>query len=141
MTGVMTDDEIDALLATPEIGVLATADASGRPEGSPVWFEYSGGLVAILVHKDSRKARNIRANSRVSFTVDTRTPPYRGVVLRGTATVSGPEPLLRRRLAHKYLGVEVGDRYLAKTVRFDSEDALVTIRVNERYSWDYSKGI
>jgi len=136
----MTDEEIDTLLTTPQIGVLATADASGRPEGSPVWFEYSAGIVAILVHNDSRKARNIRANARVSFTVDTRTPPYRGVVLRGTATLSGPEPALRRRLAHRYLGVEVGDRYLAKTARFDSEDALVTIRVTGIYSWDYSKG-
>lgn len=136
----MADDEIDALLATPQIGVLATADTRGCPEGSPVWFEYSAGMVTILVHKDSRKARNIRANPRVSLTVDTRTPPYRGVVLRGTATLSGPEPLLRRRLAHKYLGVAAGDRYLAKTARFDAEDALVTIRVNGRYSWDYSKG-
>ena len=38
------------------------------------------------------------------------------------------------------VGVAVGDRYLAKTARFDAEDALVTIRVNGRYSWDYSKG-
>jgi PPOX class probable F420-dependent enzyme len=136
----MTRDEIEALLAGPEIGVLATADGRGRPEGSPVWFEYSAGVVRVLVHRDSRKARNIRENPHVSFTVDTRRAPYRGVVLRGTATLAGPEPALRHRLAHKYLGPEIGDRYLAKTARYDSEDSLVTIRVSERYSWDYSKG-
>jgi len=136
----MTDEEVEALLAMPEIGVLATADERGRPEGSPVWFEYEGGIVRVLVHRDSRKARNIRANPHVSFTVDTRRAPYRGVVLRGTAAMSGPEPVLRRRLAHKYLGEETGDRYLTKTARFDAEDALVTIRVTGRYSWDYSKG-
>jgi PPOX class probable F420-dependent enzyme len=136
----MADDEIEALLTAPEIGVLATADLRGRPEGSPVWFEYAAGIVRVLVHRDSRKARNIRENPQVSFTVDTRRPPYRGVVLRGEAALSGPEPALRRRLAHKYLGAEVGDRYLAKTARFDAEDALVTLRVSGRYSWDYSKG-
>lgn len=138
--GRMTNDEIEALLAEPEIGVLATADGQGRPEGSPVWFDYEGGIVRVLVHRDSRKARNIRENAHVSFTVDIRRAPYRGVVLRGTATLSGPEPALRRRLAHKYLGQETGDRYLAKTARFDGEDSLVTILVTGRYSWDYSKG-
>jgi PPOX class probable F420-dependent enzyme len=136
----MTDEEIEVLLATPEIGVLATADGAGRPEGSPVWFDYGAGIVRILVHRDSRKARNIRANPQVSFTVDTRRAPYRGVVLRGTATLSRSEPALRRLLAHKYLGKETGERYLAKTARYDEEDNLITIHVTSRYSWDYSKG-
>jgi len=136
----MTNEEVDALLAAAEIGVLATADAKGRPEGSPVWFEYSDGVLRVLVHRDSRKARNIRENSNVSFTVDTRRAPYRGVVLRGTATLAGPEPALRRRLAHRYLGRETGERYLAKTARFDQEDTLVSIHVTSRYSWDYAKG-
>ena len=136
----MTDEEIEALLASAEIGVLATADGRGRPEGSPVWFDYGAGIVRVLVHRDSRKARNIRVNHHVSFTVDTRRAPYRGVVLRGTASLSGPDPELRRSLAHRYLGAETGERYLAKTARYDAEDALVTIRVTGRQSWDYSKG-
>jgi PPOX class probable F420-dependent enzyme len=136
----MTLEEIDALLETPEIGVLATADTKGRPEGSPVWFEYSRGVVRVLVHRNSRKARNISENANVALTVDTRRAPYRGVVLRGMAEVSGPEPELRRRLAHRYLGTEAGDRYLANTARYDEEDVLITIRVTSRYSWDYSKG-
>lgn len=137
---VMTNDEIESLLEAPEIGVLATADGKGRPEGSPVWFDYSAGVIRILVHRDSRKASNIRENPHVSFTVDTRRSPYRGVILRGTATLSGPQPMLRRRLAAKYLGPAAADRYLAKTARYDQEDALVTIRVTSRSSWDYSKG-
>jgi PPOX class probable F420-dependent enzyme len=136
----MTDREIDALLATAEIGVLATADAKGRPEGSPVWFEYGQGVLRVLVHRDSRKARNIRENPHVSFTVDTRQAPYRGVILRGTAALAGPQPALRRRLANRYLGRETAERYLAKTARYDKEDTLVSIRVTSCYSWDYAKG-
>jgi len=48
--------------------------------------------------------------------------------------------VLRRRLAHKYLGAETGERYLASTAKFDEEDVLVTIHVTGRFSWDYSRG-
>jgi len=136
----MTDSEIEELLRSPELGVLATADAKGRPEGTPIWFDWDGGHVRILVHHASRKARNIRENPNVSLTVDTRQSPYRGVVLRGTAALSGPDPALRRRLAARYLGEEIGKTYIETTASFDTEDVLVTMRVTSRYSWDYSKG-
>jgi PPOX class probable F420-dependent enzyme len=136
----MTDGEIDALLREAQTAVLATADAKGRPEGTPVWFEWDGTHVRLLCHRTSRKARNIRVNEHVSLTVDTRRPPYRGVVLRGRATLSGPDPTLRRRLAARYLGEETGARYIESTRALDDEDALVTIEVTSRFSWDYSKG-
>ena len=136
----MTANEIDALLREPQVGVLSTADAKGRPEGTPIWFDWDGEHVRVLVHRDSRKARNIRANPHVSLTVDTRSAPYRGVVLRGTADLSGPDPRLRRALAARYLGEQTGRAYIEKTAGLDTEDALVTIRITSRYSWDYSKG-
>jgi PPOX class probable F420-dependent enzyme len=136
----MSTDEIDALLRAPQVGVLATADDKGRPEGTPIWFDWDGERVRVLVHRDSRKARNIRANPHVSLTVDTRAAPYRGVVLRGTAELSGPDPQLRRSLAIRYLGEQTGRSYVEKTAALDAEDALVTIHVTSRYSWDYSKG-
>ena len=136
----MTETDIDALLAGPAIGVLAVVDGDGRPEGSPVWFERSGDVVKVLVHRASRKARSIRTNAHVSLTVDTRSAPYRGVILRGDATLSGPDPELRRRLAHRYLGADTGERYLKQTAYLDGEDTLVIIQVTSRYSWDYSKG-
>jgi PPOX class probable F420-dependent enzyme len=136
----MTAAQIDALLRAPEMGVLATVDAKGRPEGTPIWFEWDGERVRLLVHRTSRKARNIRNNPHVSLTVDTRTAPYRGVVLRGTAELSGPDPALRRRLATRYLGEEIGRGYIESTAALDGEDALVSIRVSSSYSWDYSKG-
>ena len=136
----MTDEEIDEMLAGVHVAVLCTADAAARPEGSPVWYDYVRGTIRVLVHRGSRKARNIRDNSRVSVTVDTRSAPYRGVILRGTATLSGPDPDLRRRLAHKYLARDTADRYLAASSHLDTEDALVTVALESRYSWDYSKG-
>jgi PPOX class probable F420-dependent enzyme len=132
--------EIETLLAAPEMGVLATVDADGRPEGSPVWFEHRNGKIYILVHNKSTKARNLTSNPNASLTVDTRVAPYRGVTLRGTAKVSGPDPALRRRLAARYLGDELGQAYIDSTVQLDGEDALVEMTITGKFSWDYSKG-
>jgi len=142
----LSRDDIDALLGgTPtgeaRIGVLSTADAAGTPEGSPVWFEYTDGIVRVLVHRDSRKARNLRINPKVCLTVDTRSAPYRGVILRGVARVGGPDPELRKRLAYRYLGAQTGEAYLQATAALDQEDALLTVEVASTYSWDYSKGV
>ena len=137
----MTETEIDALLRGAEIGVLATAARSGRPDATPVWFDFDGQTVRILVHRDSVKARNIRDNPQVCLTVDTRRPPYRGVVLHGRGTLAGPDPVLRRQLAERYLGKETAARYLESTAAFDQEDALITVWVESRFSWDYSQGV
>jgi len=136
----MNEKEIESLLAAPEVGMLAIADEQGRPEATPIWFEHDDGVVRLLVHRESHKARSIRVNPQVALTVDTRTPPYKGVLLRGTASLSGPDPQLRRRLARRYLGQEVGRRYIESTASLDEEDALVTIKISSRTSWDYSKG-
>ena len=136
----MTDSEIEELLRAPHMGVLATVDAKGRPEGTPIWFDWDGKHVRILVHHASRKARNIRKNANVSLTIDTRQSPYRGVVLRGTAALSGPDPGLRRRLAARYLDEQSAESYIKTTASFDADDVLITITVQSRYSWDYSKG-
>jgi PPOX class probable F420-dependent enzyme len=136
----MASEEIDELLRSAEIGVLCTVDADGRPEGTPIWFDYDGDKARILVHHESKKARNVRANPHVSLTVDTRSAPYRGVVLRGTAAVGGPDTALRRALAVRYLGEDLGPRYIEQTKELDQDDALITITIAGRHSWDYSKG-
>jgi len=139
-TSAMSPAAIDELLGSAEVGVLCTVDAEGRPEGTPIWFDYDGACVRILVNGSSKKARNIRINPHVSLTVDTRTAPYRGVVLRAKAALSGPDPALRRVLAARYLGDEVGARYIASTSNLDDEDVLVTLTIRGRHSWDYSSG-
>jgi PPOX class probable F420-dependent enzyme len=134
-------EEVDRLLAEPQIAVLCTVDSRGQPQGSPVWFGYENGAIVVLAHRDSKKTRDIRENAKVCITVDTRRSPYRGVMLQGVAIVSGPDPALRRRLALRYLAPAAAERYLAKTSHLDAEDALITVRITRRYSWDYSKGV
>lgn len=140
MAGTLTEDECRSLLEAPEIGVLCTVDAGGRPEGSPVWFEAAAGRLYVHVDRASKKARNVRRNPNVSLTVDTRTAPYRGVVLRGTARELPFDEGIRRRTALRYLGPVAGEAYLAMTGDGVEGTVLLEITVASRHTWDYSKG-
>jgi len=142
MPGKLTDNELAELLGAPEIGVLCTVDAAGRPEGSPIWFEAASGSSTIRVHvaRDSKKARNVRANPNVSLTIDTRVAPYRGAVLRGTVHELAFDQGIHERTAVRYLGKEGGAAYLQMTAGAEAETVLLELSVDSRYTWDYAKG-
>ena len=64
----------------------------------------------LLLHTPAGrpKAKNARADARVSFIVDTKTMPYRGVAIEGTAeVVADPEKALMASIARRYLGPEL----------------------------------
>lgn len=137
----LTDTELSELLAAPEIGVLCTVDGKGRPEGSPIWFEADGDRIYVHVARDSKKARNVRANPHVSLTIDTRQAPYRGVVLRGSVREIPFDDAVHRRVAIRYLGAEMGEAYLAMTEAAIPQTVLLEMTVTSRFTWDYAKGM
>ena len=139
--GKLTRSELLELLDTAEVAVLCTVDGEGKPEGSPVWFEHRRGKMLVHVATESKKARNIRSNPNVSLTLDTRTPPYRGVVLHGTARIVERDAALAGRIAHRYLGRELGEAYLEATAADAAESVLLQIEITSKYTWDYSKGL
>lgn len=140
MPGKLAETELAELLGAPEVGVLCTVDSQGRPEGSPIWFEACGGKIYVHVARDSKKARNVRANPNVSLTVDTRIAPYRGAVLRGTVRELAFDDAIHHRVAIRYLGQQGGDAYLAMTAGAEAETVLLELTVTSRYTWDYAKG-
>ena len=140
MPGKMSESELQQLLAAPEIGVLCTVDPDGKPEGSPIWFEAGEGKIYIHVDRRSKKARNVRGNPNVSLTLDTRTAPYRGAVLRGTVREIPFDDGIRRRTAIRYLGPETGQGYLAMTEDSVADSVLLEMTVASRHTWDYGKG-
>jgi hypothetical protein len=84
----------------------------------PVWYAYEpGGTLDVVTGGDSVKAQRLRAAGRFSLCAQSEQPPYRYVSVEGPitgedASVSVAE---RRALAHRYLGAELGDQYLAAT--------------------------
>lgn len=64
------DSHTTSFLASKDLGVLTTVDRTGNMHGTPVYYVYTEQNVLYFVSKqDTKKVRNIRAQSSASFTV------------------------------------------------------------------------
>jgi PPOX class probable F420-dependent enzyme len=133
MESSMTDD-LQAFLARPNVAVLATVDARGRPHAAPVWYLYEEGTFLISTGRGSQKHRNVERNPEVTLVIDRRTLPYYAVMAQGAAEI-GPPPTdgQRRALATRYLSAEQAEAYLK---RWDGGDS-VTISLRPRRLIEY----
>ena len=87
---VFTPQELE-YLKSQRLGRLATVDAKGQPQNSPVGFRYNADLDVIEIGgramSKTKKFRNIQKNPHVAFVVDDVQPPWkpRCVEIRGEA--------------------------------------------------------
>jgi PPOX class probable F420-dependent enzyme len=130
-------DDPETFLAEANVGILATADQSGRPHAAPIWYLYEGGEIIISTGPESKKARNVRANPAVTLVVDRRSLPYYAVMAHGSATI-GPrlDQDLRLKMAVRYLGEEMGRRYVERR----TDETGITIRFRPTRLVEY-KGV
>ncbi len=104
----LTPDVLSFLEQAKWPGVLSTLSPAGAPITSAVWFGVLDGDVIISTPAGRPKARNARLDPRVSFIVDTKERPYRGVAIEGEAEVlDDPGKSHMRAIAHRYLGAEL----------------------------------
>lgn len=129
-----TQDTPDAFLVQPNVAVLASIDRRGRPHAAPIWYLYEDGELIISTGRGSRKHRNVEANPDVTVVADRRTVPYYAVMVHGRVEIG--ERLSdeqRLRMATRYLGEELGRKYIERTSGEDS----VTLRVHPRKVVEY----
>ncbi len=74
-------------LKSQKILRLATIDPSGNPHIVPVWYMYDNDKFYVGTNTKTRKAKNIKENSKVSFCIDTgiRSPDIVGIMVIGRA--------------------------------------------------------
>lgn len=125
----LPDEVLQFLEAMTVPGVLSTMARTGGPVTSAVWFGLHDGQVIISTPADRPKAMNARADARVSFIVDTKSMPYRGVAIEGVAeVVNDPERALMAVIARRYLGPELPD-WMAQRM---AASARVVLRITPR---------
>lgn len=139
----MTKEEREAFLAEPRVGVLSVERPGLGPLAVPVWYAYDrGGDVRIVTGENAAKTKLIRAAGRISLCIQTETVPYKYLTIEGPVTL-GPPSYERdvRDIAHRYLGKEMGDQYLAAIAKTRDANPEVLIRVRpERWrSEDFAK--
>lgn len=114
------EEVFEFLTDEPRIGRLATVTFDGDPHVVPVWFRTAYDRTLVHTMGSMKKARNLRHHGRFALTVDTNDWPYKGVTLRGSATVADSDQIPYESLIEDvrvaYLGEETGrplGRYMA----------------------------
>jgi PPOX class probable F420-dependent enzyme len=144
MSLAMTRSEREAFLAGVHVGVLSIAEEGRGPLTVPIWYGYEpGGELRLVTERGSRKGRLLARAKRVSLCVQTETPPYQYVSVEGPVVALEDAEVERdvRPLARRYLGRELGDRYVEATGGTEARGGSVLVRVRpERWlSVDYRK--
>ena len=132
--------QAERFLGGRHIAVLTTINADGTPLQTPIWYAYQDGLIYIRTSSHSAKVRNIRRDPRVSLCVQDERPPYRGVTVKGTATVVGDQTDLSAKMARHYLGSIAGFFYLRLRNRAEIEegpDTILIVEPQRKHGWDY----
>jgi PPOX class probable F420-dependent enzyme len=100
----------------PWLATLATYRKDGTVLLSPVWFEWDGTAFLVSLVRGDWKELHLRRNPRASLLIaEEASYPGRALEAAGTASV-GPDPggAAIRRIAARYLGEDLGDRYVSQ---------------------------
>jgi nitroimidazol reductase NimA-like FMN-containing flavoprotein (pyridoxamine 5'-phosphate oxidase superfamily) len=136
----MTKTDRAAFLAkTPRVGVLSIQAAGRAPVSSPVWFTVrADGALMFTVAPESRKAALLAEHGRATMCVQSEVAPYSYVVVEGATENLGPgDHDLRRGMAYRYLGEEMGELYY-QSVK-DEPNVTFALRPQRWASVDYNK--
>jgi uncharacterized protein len=141
----MNEQERQAFLAEPHIGVLSVASGGDRPPLSvPVWYHYEpGGNITLFTGTQGRKARKtalIEAAGVVSFCVQREAFPYKYVTIEGTVIRADRPPAAERVLAivRRYLPEEQAQGFAAAELARPSDTfVLFTIRPDRWVGFDF----
>jgi PPOX class probable F420-dependent enzyme len=107
--------------------VISTLRPDGHPITSATWYGFLGDDVVVSTPAARNKARNVRHDPRISFIVDTKAMPYRGVAIEGSAEVlPDPDDTIIRAIVERYLGAEAARAMLA---RLDTRGERVILRI------------
>lgn len=129
----MSERERDDFLKEPNVAVLATVGPRGA-HAAPIWYLYEDGVFVMSTGRGSQKHRNLERNPDVTLVVDSRVVPYYAVMAQGRVEI-GPrlDDQSRLRMAVRYLGEELGRKYIQ---RVSGEDS-VSIRLRPRRFIEY----
>jgi PPOX class probable F420-dependent enzyme len=96
----------DLLTTKKAFANLATLNADGTPQVTPVWFDWDGSRLRINTAKGRLKDKNLRRTPAVALSIMDPDNPYRYVQVKGrvaAVTESGADAHIDA-LSKKYLG-------------------------------------
>ncbi len=129
----------EKFLKSQKILRLATIDPSGDPHIVPVWYMYTSGKFYVGTNTNTRKAKNIKKNSKVSFCVDTgiMSPDIVGVMGTGRAKLvlkTDVVELLAKKILLRYFK---NLKNKSAQQLLDQTDCVIEITPKKITDWKY----
>ena len=129
----------DEFLKKQKILRLATLDNKDSPHIIPVWYLFNSKKLYIGTNSKTKKAKNIKNNSKVSFCVDTgiNSPDIFGVMGQGNAKLireKNEVSKIEKRILLRYfktLNNKSAQELLEET------DCIIEIRPKKYSVWEY----
>jgi PPOX class probable F420-dependent enzyme len=121
------DSHLD-LVQRPVLAVLSTVMADGQPQCTPVWCDVDGTNVQVNTMAEFQKAKNMRANPRVTLLAYELERPLRYLEIRGRViemTEEGAGAHLDR-LTVAYTGMP---KFFGDSVPAELEDKLTPTKI------------
>ena len=116
-TQIPVDDPVVAgLLSGPNLARLAYLGLDARPRVVPIWFAYADSDFIMITGPKAAKVPALQANGAVALTVDSSSPPYHVLLVRGDATVELTAGMAAEYpgIVERYLGSAGAKAYLAR---------------------------
>jgi PPOX class probable F420-dependent enzyme len=120
-------DKARRFLEDGRFAVLATINADGTPQQSPVWYELQGDEIMMNTRRGRLKDRNLRRDGRCSICVE---GGYDWITIRGTVRLIDDQEIAQADIHHLSLinhGPEIAARQVADQF---SREERVTIRLS-----------
>lgn len=133
----MSLEAVRSLLEAPSAAVLTTTRKDGSALATPVWYRWAGGdAFEIVIARGDVKLQHLERDPRCSLVIFETVPPFRGVEIRGEATLTpGDMAEVRRSIAGRYLGGDaIGERYAAQ--RAAKPGVLLQLSSSQPRVWD-----
>lgn len=109
---------------------LAYCWTDGTPRVVPIWFHWNGQEIVLGTPADAPKLKALANGSFVAVTIDSPTPPYHVLLLRGKARVEIVDGVPEEYAAasERYYGNEQGRAWVAQAGSLMPKMARISVR-------------
>ena len=128
--------EIETLLEESKISRVCCHNEDGTIHATPVWFRYENGYIRMAIHRESRKARNIKRNKNVTILIEEQGRAL-GVIIYSTAMLDDVDVIDKAiSINEKYQSKEDAKATIEKL--FKETDYILTVKTERMVSFNYS---